>query len=91
MSWDDGDACGSMPPGVSELACSGAESAPLACPHEAGDGVFCGSSNALLSHFFLLMALGTSAAPSESVVVTCAGDGETQGRPAKEAVPQLGV
>lgn len=66
-----GDACGSMPPGVSELACSGAESAPLACPHEAGDGVFC--------------------APSESVVVTCAGDGETQGRPAKEAVPQLGV
>jgi hypothetical protein len=27
-------------------------------------------------------------APSESVVVTCAGDGETQGRPAKEAAPQ---
>ena len=27
-------------------------------------------------------------APSESVAVSCAGDGETQGRPAKEAAPQ---
>ena len=27
-------------------------------------------------------------APSESLVVTCAGDGETQGRPAKESSPQ---
>jgi len=59
-----GKGCGSVPPGLSELACSGAESSPLTCPHEAGDDVFC--------------------APSESMVVTCAGDGETQGRPAKE-------
>lgn len=66
-----GNACGSAPPGVSELSCSGAESAPLACPHEAGDDVFC--------------------AAAESVVVTCAGDGETQGRPAKEAVSQMSV
>lgn len=63
-----GSACGSTAPGVSELACSGSESGPLACPHEAGDDVFC--------------------APSESLVVTCAGDGETQGRPAKESAPQ---
>ena len=28
-------------------------------------------------------------AASESVVVNCVGDGETQGRPSKEAVPQL--
>ena len=27
-------------------------------------------------------------APSESIVVTCAGDGDTQGRPAKESAPQ---
>lgn len=66
-----GQACGSAPPGISELACSGTESAPLACPHEAGDSVFC--------------------AAAESAVVTCAGDGETQGRPAKEVVPQLSV
>ena len=66
-----GTACGSSPPGVSELACSGTESAPLACPHEAGDDVFC--------------------AASESIVITCAGDGETQGRPAKEVVPQPSV
>jgi len=64
-----GGACGSAAPGISELACSGAESGPLACPHEAGDDVFC--------------------APSESVVVTCAGDGDSQGRPAKESAPQL--
>jgi len=64
-----GRACGGVAPGVSELACSGAESGPLACPHEAGDDVFC--------------------APSESVVVTCAGDGDSQGRPAKESAPQL--
>ena len=63
-----GAACGDAAPGVSELACSGSESGPLACPHEAGDDVFC--------------------APSESLVVTCAGDGETQGRPAKESAPQ---
>ena len=59
-----GKGCGSVPPSLSELACCSAESSPLACPHEAGDDVFC--------------------APSESMVVTCAGDGETQGRPAKE-------
>merc|ERR1712166_1465453 len=64
-----GAACGSNAPGVSELACSGAESEPLACPHEAGDDVFC--------------------APSESIVVTCAGNGDSQGRPAKEAAPQF--
>ena len=63
--------CGNVAPGVSELACSGSESGPLACPHEAGDDVFC--------------------APSESLVVTCAGDGETQGRLAKEASPQLAI
>merc|ERR1712072_370620 len=60
--------CGDSAPGVSELACSGTESSPLACPHEAGDDVFC--------------------APSESLIVTCAGDGETQGRPAKASGPQ---
>jgi hypothetical protein len=27
-------------------------------------------------------------APSESIVVTCAGDGDTQGRPVKESAPQ---
>ena len=64
-----GKACGSVPPGVSELACSGAETTPLACPHEAGDDVFC--------------------AASESLVVTCVGDGETQGRPAEEIVTTL--
>jgi len=64
-----GAACGSAAPGVSELACSGAESEPLACPHEAGDDVFC--------------------APSESIVVACAGDGDSQGRPAKEVAPQF--
>jgi hypothetical protein len=60
--------CGTVAPGLGELACSGSESGPLACPHEAGDDVFC--------------------APSESLVVTCAGDGETQGRPAKELAPE---
>lgn len=64
-----GDICGSAAPGVSELECSGTESGPLACPHEAGDDVFC--------------------APSESIVVTCAGDGDSQGRPAKEVAPQF--
>ena len=64
-----GGSCGDVAPGVSELACSGAEPGPLACPHEAGDDVFCASS--------------------ESLVVTCAGDGDTQGRPAKEISPQL--
>merc|ERR1711959_819527 len=63
-----GHSCGKTAPGVGELACSGSESGPLACPHEAGDDVFC--------------------APSESLVVTCAGDGHTQGRPAKETAPQ---
>ena len=63
-----GAACGDAAPGISELACSGSEADPLACPHEAGDDVFC--------------------APSESLVITCAGDGETQGRPAKESAPQ---
>ena len=66
-----GVGCGNVAPGVSELACAGAESEPLACPHEAGDDVFC--------------------PPSESVVVACTGDGETQGRPAKEAAPQLSM
>lgn len=60
--------CGDVAPGLSELSCSGSESEVLACPHEAGEDVFC--------------------APSESVVVACVGDGETQGRPAKEAAPQ---
>ena len=64
----NGKDCGSVAPGIGELACSGSELGPLACPHEAGDDVFC--------------------APSESLVVTCAGDGETQGRPAKESAPQ---
>jgi len=64
-----GNGCGTVAPGVSELACSGAEPEPLQCPHEAGDDVFC--------------------APSESIVVTCAGEGESQGRPAKESAPQL--
>ena len=63
-----GLACGGVAPGLGALACSGSESGPLACPHEAGDDVFC--------------------APSESLVVTCAGEGETQGRPAKETAPQ---
>lgn len=66
-----GHGCGDAAPGVGELACAGSESSPLACPHEAGDDVFC--------------------APSESLVVACAGDGETQGRPAKEAAPQLAL
>jgi len=60
--------CGDVEPALSELACSGSESDVLACPHEAGDDVFC--------------------APSESVVVECVGDGETQGRMLKEAAPQ---
>ena len=60
--------CGDAAPGLGELACSGSESGPLACPHEAGDDVFC--------------------APSESLVVTCVGDGDTQGRPAKEPSPE---
>ena len=60
--------CGSVAPGVSALTCSGSESEVLACPHEAGEDVFC--------------------APSESATVACVGDGETQGRPAKEAAPQ---
>jgi len=63
----EGSDCGSVAPGVSELACTGQESEPLACPHEAGDDVFC--------------------AISESLIVLCTGDGETQGRPAKEAAP----
>jgi len=62
-----GHDCGSTEPGIGELACSGTELGPLACPHEAGDDVFC--------------------APSESLVVTCAGNGDTQGRPAKESAP----
>ena len=61
-------ACGGVAPGIGELACSGSELGPLACPHEAGDDVFC--------------------APSESLVIVCAGNGETQGRPAKESAPQ---
>ena len=43
-----GAACGSIAPGVSELACSGAESEPLACPHEAGDDVFCAPSESVV-------------------------------------------
>merc|ERR1711879_139224 len=60
--------CGEVPPGLSELACSGQESNVLDCPHTADSDVFC--------------------APSESILVSCAGAGETQGRPAKEAAPQ---
>ena len=67
----NGGGCGNAAPGVSELACTGAESEPLACPHQAGDDVFC--------------------AASESLVVACTGDGETQGRPAKEAAPQVAM
>lgn len=63
-----GSDCGKTAPAISELACSGTELGPLACPHEAGDDVFC--------------------APSESLVVACSGDGDTQGRPAKERAPQ---
>ena len=37
----NGKECGTVPPGVSEMACSGTESTPLACPHEYGDDVFC--------------------------------------------------
>ena len=55
----NGGGCGNAAPGVSELSCTGAESEPLACPHQAGDDVFC--------------------AASESLVVACTGDGETQG------------
>ena len=62
------NSCGSVAPGLSEVACSGAEADVLKCPHEAGDDVFC--------------------APSESILVACAGDGDAQGRPAKEAAPQ---
>ena len=63
------DSCGEVPPGLSELACSGQESNVLDCPHAAGSSdVFC--------------------APSESILVSCAGAGETQGRPVKEAAPQ---
>ena len=62
-----GNSCGVTAPVLSELACSGSEAGLLACPHEAGDDVFC--------------------APSESLLVTCAGHGETQGRLAKEAAP----
>ena len=65
----NGGGCGNAAPGVSELSCTGAESEPLACPHQAGDDVFC--------------------AASESLVVACTSDGETQGRPAKEAPPQV--
>merc|ERR1712072_190587 len=66
-----GPGCGDVAPAVSELACSGAESGPLACPHEAGDDVFC--------------------APSESLVVTCVGDGDAQGRLAKESAVPLSM
>jgi hypothetical protein len=62
-----GSGCGAKSPGLGELACSGTEKSVLACPHEAGDDVFC--------------------APSESLVVTCVGNGETQGRPAKMNSP----
>merc|ERR1711907_309515 len=64
-----GSGCGDIAPALGELACSGSESGPLACAHEAGDDVFC--------------------APSESLTVTCAGDGETQGRAAKEMAPEV--
>lgn len=35
------DVCGTKPPQISELACDGHESGLLACPHQAGDDVFC--------------------------------------------------
>ena len=63
-----GEECGSIAQNLAELACSGSEGEPLACPHESGDDVFC--------------------APSESVVITCAGDGDAQGRLTKETAPQ---
>merc|ERR1711865_891730 len=43
-----GESCGSVPPGLSELACSGAESSPLTCPREAGDDVFCAPSESMV-------------------------------------------
>merc|ERR1712217_106711 len=52
--------CGTTPPRISELACSGQEADILSCPFEEGDDVFC--------------------APEESVIVSCSGDGDTQGR-----------
>lgn len=70
-SFEGSNHCGDVAPVLSDLACSGAESAVLSCPHQAGEDVFC--------------------APSESLVLACAGDGETQGRPAKEPAPQTSL
>ncbi len=61
--------CGSVPPQISEMSCSGGEADLLSCAFEEGDDVFCDVS--------------------ESVVISCVGDGDTQGRPMKIAAPQI--
>lgn len=61
--------CGSTPPQISEMSCSGGEADLLSCAFEEGDDVFCDTS--------------------EGVVISCVGDGDTQGRPMKIAAPQI--
>ncbi len=61
--------CGTVPPQISEMSCSGGEADLLSCAFEEGDDVFCDAS--------------------ESVVISCVGDGDTQGRPMKIAAPQI--
>ena len=61
--------CGSVPPQISEMSCSGGEADLLSCAFEEGDDVFCDVS--------------------ESVVISCVGDGDAQGRPMKPAAPQM--
>ena len=61
--------CGSVPPRISEMSCSGGEADLLSCAFEEGDDVFCDVS--------------------ESVAISCVGDGDTQGRPMKPAAPQM--
>lgn len=60
--------CSSVAPRVSELACTGAESAAKDCPYEEGEDVYC--------------------AAEEAVVVSCAGDGDAQGRSPKAPAPE---
>ena len=61
--------CGTAPPQLSELSCSGGEADLMSCAFEEGDDVYC--------------------AAEESVVISCVGDGDTQGRPAKVPAPQI--
>jgi hypothetical protein len=65
------DLCGTVPPHVSEVACSGSETSLFACSLSSGDDVFC--------------------APEESVVLSCAGKGDSIGRPFHLPAPRLVV